>query len=79
MILVPAYVIYKFMNVRGTFKEVSEMLIKHHEMLFWNEMAGSKLTVCLSCSPNLLVMSDLLDSASDGLGVLRITASFPYF
>uniref|UniRef100_A0A8C3MB20 Transporter n=3 Tax=Passeriformes TaxID=9126 RepID=A0A8C3MB20_GEOPR len=33
MVLVPAYIIYKFMNVRGTFKEVSGTLIKCHEML----------------------------------------------
>uniref|UniRef100_A0A8C8RGK2 Transporter n=1 Tax=Pelusios castaneus TaxID=367368 RepID=A0A8C8RGK2_9SAUR len=33
MILVPAYIIYKFLNVRGTFKEVSGVLIKCQEML----------------------------------------------
>jgi len=38
MILVPAYIIYKFMSVRGTFKEVSETLIKCHEMLLCYEM-----------------------------------------
>lgn len=71
MILVPAYIIYKFMNVRGTFKEVSEMLIKCHEMLLWNETAGSKLAVCFSCSPNLLLVSDLLDPTGWWVGVLR--------
>lgn len=36
------------MNVRGTFKEVSETLIKCHEMLLQNEITGSKLAVSLT-------------------------------